>query len=173
MVLWHKNTHVFNRDFRTVSLAFFNRYPNPYSTHVLSIDTLSSSVDQDGRLYTTRLIKKEGKLPTWVKPFLGRISESWILELSLVDPIQGILHSYTRNLDHTRIITVEEYSDYRFDSTSGITSLDSRVKFTSAFRMGIKNRIEEWSHRKFDEHIKLSRQGLTFVMDQIDVKLAL
>ncbi|AMD19596.1 HCL555Wp [Eremothecium sinecaudum] len=168
MVLWHKNTHVFERDFRTVSLAFFNRYPNPYASHVLSIDTISRTVDDLGRLHSIRLIKKSGKLPSWVKPFLGRISDSWIIEQSLVDPAKSLLRTYTKNLDHTRIIQVEEHTQYRYDDSTGTTQVDSKVKFCSAFGMGIKNRIEEWSHRRFDENIKRSRLGMSFVMDKLD-----
>ncbi|AAS50440.1 AAR075Cp [Eremothecium gossypii ATCC 10895] len=171
MVLWYKNTHVFERDFQTVSLAFFNRYPNPYAAHVLSIDTIARDVDADGRLHTTRLIKKMGKLPAWARPLLGRISESWIIEMSSVDAARQEMRTYTRNLDHTKVIKVEEYTCYRF--RDGATVADSRVRFSSGIRMGIKGRIESWSHRTFDENIKRSRLGMAFVMDKLEERAKL
>ncbi|CUS23043.1 LAQU0S08e00870g1_1 [Lachancea quebecensis] len=168
MVLWYQNSHIFNNDFRTVSLAFFNRYPNPYASHVLSIDTLSRELSPAGELCTTRLIKKTGKLPQWVKPFLGRISESWIIEMSEVDMKNQVLRTYTRNLDHTRIIQVEEFTTYNFDVKSGKTHASSTVKFSSGFNVGIRSRIEQWSHSKFDENVKRSRMGMAFVMERLE-----
>lgn len=169
MVLWHKNAHIFNNDFDTVSLAFFNRYPNPYASHVLSIDTLSRELDTEGKLHTTRLIKKAGRLPRWSKPFLGRISESWIIEFSVVDPRQLSMRTYTRNLDHTKIIQVEEHTTYRqAERNIRSTSCLSQVKFSSGFNVGIRNKIEDWSRSRFDENIKKSRLGMAFVMQELE-----
>lgn len=167
MVLWHNNSHTFGRSFDTVTIAFFNRYPNPYASHVLSIDTLSRHVDEEGKLVSTRLIKKMGKLPNWVKPFLGKITESWIIEHSVVDTKKGVMLTYTRNLDHTKIIKVEEYQ--RFEKDGDNTHVKSMVKFSSGFGIGIRNRIESWSHQKFDENIKKSRQGMAFVMERLEL----
>lgn len=168
MVLWYKNTHTFEKDFSTVSLAFFNRYPNPYASHVLSIDTLSRELSPEGELCTTRLIRKTGRLPEWVKPFLGRISESWIIEKSEVDSKKQQLRTYTRNLDHTRIIQVEEFTTYSFDSTNGTTKVASSVKFSSGFNIGVRNRIERWSRAKFDDNVKRSRMGMAFVIEGLE-----
>lgn len=168
MVLWHKNTHIFQNDFATVSLAFFNRYPNPYASHVLSIDTLSRYIDSHGQLHTTRLIRKTGKLPRWVKPFLGKISQSWIIEMSIVNKDEQKLLTYTRNLDHTKVIQVEEFTAYKFNLENNFTIADSQVKFSSGFKIGIRNKIEEWSHKKFDENIKRSRLGMSFVMEKLE-----
>lgn len=167
MVLWHKNAHVFDNDFGTVSLAFFNRYPNPYAVHVLSIDTLSRETDSDGLLHTTRLIKKTGKLPRWSKTLLGKITDSWIIEHSIVDPSKMMMKTFTKNLDHTGIMQVEEYTTYQSARDSQKTLVTSQVKFSSGFGVGIKNKIEEWSRSKFDENIKKSRLGMTFVMQQL------
>lgn len=168
MVLWHRNAHVFENDFATVSLAFFNRYPNPYASHVLSIDTLSRETDSDGKLRTARLIKKSGRLPRWCKPFLAGISDSWIIELSLVDPKTSQMKTYTRNLDHTKIIQVEEYTTYDYREETKKTFVSSQVKFYSGFQLGIKNKIEDWSRSKFDENIKMSRMGMAYVMQKLE-----
>ncbi|SCU81496.1 LAME_0B07360g1_1 [Lachancea meyersii CBS 8951] len=167
MVLWYNNTHVYDNNFQTVSFAFFNRYPNPYASHVLSIDTLSRELRASGELCTTRLIKKTGRLPQWVKPFLGKISDSWIIERSEVDVKNQVLRTYTRNLDHTRIIQVEEFTTYRFDSTTEKTQASSSVKFSSGFNATIRSRIEQWSHARFDENIQRSRLGMAFVMEKL------
>ncbi|EDO17052.1 hypothetical protein Kpol_530p22 [Vanderwaltozyma polyspora DSM 70294] len=170
MVLWQKNAHSYPYDFNAVSLAFFNRYPNPYANHVRSIDTLSREIDHEGNLRSVRLIKKTGKMPRWVKPVLGGISDSWIIEYSVVDSARQTLKTYTKNLDHTKILQIEEYTDYEYDFNNSSTKVNSRVKFTSAFHLGIKDRIENWSRSKFEENINKSRLGMSFVMQRTQTR---
>lgn len=168
MVLWYKSNNQFDYNFQIVSYSWLNRYPNPFATHVRSVDTISSEVDSMGNLRVTRLIKKSGNLPLWARPFLRNITDSWIIEQAIVDPKEQSMKTYTRNLDHTTVIRVEEFNDYKFDFGLGKTLVNSRVKFSSGFRkaygVGIKDRIENWSHNKFAENIKKSRQGLLLVM---------
>ncbi|CAG57838.1 uncharacterized protein GVI51_A03949 [Nakaseomyces glabratus] len=169
MVLVHRSVHVFENDFASVSCAFFNRYPNPYSRTVKSIDTLNQQV-LDGKLHTTRLLRKTGNMPVWARPFLGRISESWVIEVSVVDPQRGRMETFTKNLDHTRIMQVEEYSTYDYNFETRKTSVVSRVKFSSGFTTGLRERLENWSRSIFDENVKYSRQGMLFVMKKIEEK---
>ncbi|CCH58699.1 hypothetical protein TBLA_0A09110 [Henningerozyma blattae CBS 6284] len=171
MVLFHKSTHIFQNDFATVSLAFFNRYPNPYSKNVLSTDTLAQHIDpQNGKLYKTRLIKKDGKLPRWIMPFLGKITTTYILEKSIVDPMKYTMETYMSNIDHLSIMRVEEYTTYKYDNINHNTIVSSEVKFSSTFREGIRNKVESWSRNKFDESVKKSREGMVFVMKNLQMK---
>ncbi|OBA16283.1 uncharacterized protein OGAPODRAFT_99030 [Ogataea polymorpha] len=174
MVLYFHNSHTFPHTFETATLAYFNRYPNPYASHVLSIDTIDRHIDAEGRLHQTKLIVKTGRLPKWVKPFLGKISTSWIIERTVVDPSSQTMQTYTRNLDHTKIIQIQEYNQYTFDRELNQTTNNTTVTFSSGFQgLGIKNRIERWSQSKFAENLKKSRQGLRYVMDSIRDRLHL
>ncbi|ODV97541.1 hypothetical protein PACTADRAFT_47443 [Pachysolen tannophilus NRRL Y-2460] len=167
MVLWYKNSHEFNYDFQTVSLAYFNRYPNPFASHVLSTDLIKIKIDSEGNLHQTKLIAKTGRLPKWCKPFLGKVNQTWIIEQTIVNPILKEMKTYTRNLDHTGIIRIEEYTTFNYSELENVTRSETYVKFSSGFRgFGIKDRIESWSHSKFDENLKKSRKGLSFVMDR-------
>ncbi|KAI5969717.1 hypothetical protein CANMA_001240 [Candida margitis] len=173
MVLYFENKHRYDFDFETASLAFINRYPNPYSKHVLSVDTLESYIDKQGQLCTTRVIVKTGKLPKFIKPFLGVANlNSWIIEKSIINPRTNTLISYTSNIDHRKFIRVEEYLKYHSEKESmqagshdglGGTIVDSKVKFSSNL-FGLKSKVEEWSHRRFTKNIQNTRQGLNFVM---------
>lgn len=176
MVLYFENQHRFNFDFETASLAFINRYPNPYAKHVLSVDTLESYVDKQGRLCTTRIIVKTGKLPKFIKPFLGVANlNSWIIEKSIINPKTNTLISYTSNIDHRKFIRVEEYLKYsggreqNSNGALGTTIVDSKVKFSSNL-FGLKLKIEEWSHKRFMKNIQNTREGLNFVMMKVKEK---
>ncbi len=165
MVLWYKNRHDYPFNFETVTVAVFNKYPNPYASHVLSVDTIDREI-KDGKLHTTRLIKKVGKLPRWVKPFLRGINDSWIVEKTIIDPKSQNLQSYTRNLDHTKIIRVEEYTTYQYDSNLDKTNVVYNVKFSSGFKNVVRDRIEAYSHSKFQENIKNTTMGMAYVMQK-------
>lgn len=40
-------------------------------------------------------------------------SEAFILEESIVDPVEGVMTTKTRNLSHARIMSVEETQTYK------------------------------------------------------------
>ncbi|ODV87502.1 hypothetical protein CANARDRAFT_174544 [[Candida] arabinofermentans NRRL YB-2248] len=176
MVLYFHNSHSFNHDFPTVTLAYFNRYPNPYSAHVLSIDTIDIKFDKEGRLHQTKLILKEGRLPLFIKPILGHNGlKSWILEESIVDLKKQTLKTYTRNLDHTKIIRIEEYNEYEYDVVENKTLNKVTVLFKSGFKnngFGIRNRIEQWSKSKFGENLFKSQEGMKFVIESTRNRLS-
>lgn len=91
-----------------VTLAYFLRYPNPYASHVLACDVISRTITDEGTLKTTRLIKKTGAVPKWFpKQFISR-AETWVVEESEVDPEGRIVQSSTKNLDHVKIMQVQE-----------------------------------------------------------------
>lgn len=91
-----------------VSLAYFLRYPNPYAAHVISCDVISRTQTPSGTLVTTRLILKRGNLPRWFPQGMMSRAESWIIEESEVDPFGKVVNCKTRNLDHVKIMRVEE-----------------------------------------------------------------
>ncbi|KAI5957300.1 hypothetical protein KGF54_000228 [Candida jiufengensis] len=171
MVLYFENKNEFNFDFETTSLAHLNRYPNPYAKHVLSVDTLDSHIDTRGQLNITRVIVKTGRLPNFIKPFLGSTNlNSWIIEKLIINPNTKTMKSYTSNIDHRRFIRVEEFLNFKQDNQlPNLVELNAKVKFSSNL-IGLKSKIEEWSHKRFSKNINNSRDGLTYVMNKMKEK---
>lgn len=165
MVQIFENAYIYNHDFPTVSLAYLNRYPNPYAKHVLSIDTLDCHVDSSGCLLTTKVIIKTGRLPKFIKPFLGNSLDSWIIEKTIINPKTHHMLSYSSNIDHRKFIKVEEYLKYSAHTASA-TMVESKVKFSSNL-IGFKQKIEQWSHNRFSSNMTNSREGLKYVMEQL------
>lgn len=140
---------------------------SPFSQHVISADTISQYVDENNRFHSEKLIRKRGRIPNFARPFLGNISESWILETCVVDPNTGEMQTLTRNLDHTFFLKVEENTVYRA-SGQGSTHVEHSMSFSSNFgRWGIKERIEDWCYKHSQERIQSSRRGMAFVMEQV------
>ncbi|KAI8959664.1 PRELI-like family-domain-containing protein [Daldinia sp. FL1419] len=124
MVLTHTTNHTYSHPFPTVTLAFFLRYYsprlNPFSSHVLSTDTISSHVDpKTGRLHTTRIHMKKTRLPSAVVKLLpssvtggGGDKSSYVLETSVVDIKEGWMKTESRNLNYTGVLSVVEEQHY-------------------------------------------------------------
>jgi 4-amino-4-deoxychorismate lyase len=120
------------------------KYPNPISSHVLAADVVSRIVDSSGRLVTTRILLKTASVPVWAQRVRTPIfvyfpwfllcvslllsanfqflptSEAYIIEESLVDPSKSAMTTKTRNISHTRILSIEECQLISRDPTNGI-----------------------------------------------------
>lgn len=128
MVKFHDSSYSHSYPFPAVTLAYFLRYPNPFSTHVLSTDVLSRHYDPSTRtLYTTRLHLKRSRIPPAIMKLLPRSllgptpetankdgnSQSYVLERSIVDMQAGVMVTESRNLEFTGILGVVERQLYR------------------------------------------------------------
>lgn len=123
MVKFWSSTDTYSYPFPAVTLAYFLRYPNPYSTHVLSTDTIARHYDvETQRLTTVRLHLKRSKLPAPVLKLLPRSllgasaggdTQSYILEKSIVDMKNGTMETESRNLEFTGILSVVERQNFR------------------------------------------------------------
>jgi 4-amino-4-deoxychorismate lyase len=118
MVKFYSSTETYSYPFPAVSLAYFLRYPNPYSTHVISTDTIARNYDPETqRLTTIRLHLKRSKLPSAVLKLVPRSllgasaggdTQTYILEKSVVDMKEGWMDTESRNLEWTGVLSVVE-----------------------------------------------------------------
>jgi hypothetical protein len=116
-----ENSFNYDYSFSAVSLAYFLRYPNPYSRHVLTSDVIDRYVDPvTNRLHTTRLHLKRSKIPSAMLKLLPKgiggaenAGQSFILETSVVDPNEGWMETESRNMEWTGILSVVEKQIYR------------------------------------------------------------
>lgn len=124
----------FNYDytFPAVTLAYFLRYPNPYSRHVLSTDVIDRYVDPETqRLHTLRLHLKKSKVPAGILKFLpgglagpNGSSQSFILERSTIDVKEGWMETESKNMEWTGILSVVERQSYRRQRLSDATGAE-------------------------------------------------
>ena len=128
------NNFTYDYPFPTVTLAYFLRYPNPYSTHVLATDILSRHFDPaTQRLHTTRLHLKQSKLPAAIlkllpASILGKSkapdgeARNFILEKSVIDMREGWMETETRNLQFTGVLSVVERQRFARPSVDAAAS---------------------------------------------------
>lgn len=161
-----ENTFNYDYSFPAVSLAFFLRYPNPYSRHVLTSDVIDRYVDPETqRLHTTRLHLKRSKIPSAMLKLLPKgiggaenSGQSFILETSVVDVKEGWMETESRNMEWTGILSVVEKQLYRRIRTDDSGS--SPPSFASALSMD--ERRDEWTTVKTTVTFK-SRLGQSMV----------
>lgn len=103
MAKYYENSTVFNYNFEQVMQGFWKRYPNPYSSHVLSEDTIERNIRSDGQLYSKRVLTKTNRVPEWGKRFF-KANFVCIIEESLVDPNAKTLTTFTRNIGFNKIM---------------------------------------------------------------------
>lgn len=103
MAKYYEERTVFNYSWDQVVQGYWNRYPNPHSTHVLTEDTVSREIKNDGQLYSKRLLSKTNRVPKWGERFYNSKSVK-IVEESVCDPKRKILTTYTRNIAFTKVM---------------------------------------------------------------------
>lgn len=165
MVRIFHTSHEYAFDFSILSQAFFLKYPNPFSKHVSSCDTIEQYVDGEGRLVVKRLIRKKGRLPSMLRFVVGSVTDTWTLESSVVDPKARTLTSWVRNLDHTKIMRVDDYSTYEGTQTG--TRVLHEVRFKSGLTRGIREKLEDWGKKQFVKTLENSREGLHFAVRRL------
>ena len=118
---FYESNYSYDYSFPTVTLAYFLRYPNPYSKHVLSTDVIDRYVDPETkRLHTTRLVLKRSKVPSAMLKLLpnglagpGGASQSYIVEKSVVDVKEGWMKTESKNMEWTGILSVLENQTFQ------------------------------------------------------------
>lgn len=127
-----ENNFTYDYSFPAVSLAYFLRYPNPYSRHVLTTDVIERHVDPTTqRLHTTRLHLKKSKVPSGILKLLPKgiggsdnSGQSYILETTVVDPNEGWMKTESRNMEWTGILSVVEKQHYQRQHAGDLGALD-------------------------------------------------
>ncbi|PIL29663.1 hypothetical protein GSI_08300 [Ganoderma sinense ZZ0214-1] len=163
---FYSQTFLYDDPWSIVSLAYLLRYPNPYASHILSCDVISREVTPQGSLRTTRLILKTGSLPRWAPKGMVSRAESWVLEESEVDPLGKVMRCTTKNLDHVKVMRVEEHIHIR-QAEDGKTLQTTEAKFVSGFGWGLTKKIENYGLAKFKSNLQRSREGFFVILDLI------
>jgi len=137
MVKFYSSSETYPYPFPAVTLAYFLRYPNPYSTHVLSTDTIARHYDPETQCLTTvRLHLKRSKLPSAVLKLLPRSllgasatgeSQTFIWEKSVVDLKQGVMDTESRNLEWTGVLSVVERQKFMRPKLEPTLAEDTKI----------------------------------------------
>uniref|UniRef100_A0A2K5DVA2 PRELI/MSF1 domain-containing protein n=1 Tax=Aotus nancymaae TaxID=37293 RepID=A0A2K5DVA2_AOTNA len=144
-----------------VFAAFWQRYPNPYSKHVLMEDIVHREVTPDQKLLSRRLLTKTNRMPRWAERlFPANVAHSvYILEDSIVDPQNQTMTTFTWNINHARLMVVEERCVYCVNSdNSGWTEIRCEAWVSSSL-FGVSRAVQEFGLARFKINVTKTNEG--------------
>ena len=173
----------------TVNQGVWQKYPNPYSGHVVSVDVLDRTVDPEtGVIRTERLLGCKQAAPRWVVKvskstlpptqivsddlyllkILGGSDDAFVREVSFVDPRTCETTVTSVNLSLSQYITVLEKITYSPLPSNPLEKTMFKQTAEIQARMGtwkaISDRLESWSVDRFQSNAALGRQGFEHVL---------
>lgn len=156
----------YDYSFPAVSLAYFLRYPNPYSKHVLTSDVIDRYVDPEThRLHTTRLHLKKSKIPSALLKLLPKgiggndnSGQSYILETTIVDAKEGWMKTESRNMEWTGILSVVEKQHYEREMASEGERVNVRTTVTFVSRLG-QSKLLGRSRKAADDSLEVDEEA--------------
>ncbi|XP_053275344.1 PRELI domain containing 1b isoform X1 [Pleuronectes platessa] len=169
MVKYFCNSTDISSTWDQVFSAFWQRYPNPYSNHVLTEDVVYREVTADQQLLSRRLLTKTNRLPRWAERFFpsGMSRCVYIIEDSIVDPVNRSLTIYTWNLNHTTLMSVEERCIFRDSAEQPSTTLLKREAWISSGIYGFSRPIQEFGLARFKSNQVKAMKGLEYALSNL------
>ncbi|XP_055390390.1 protein preli-like [Condylostylus longicornis] len=156
----YETSSTFDYSWKQVVQAFWNRYPNPSSAHVLTEDVVKRDVIE-GKLYTRRLLSKTNPLPKWGERFYNAKSVK-IIEDSILDPKTKILVTYTRNVGFKKVMKVDEKVEYR--ETEDGKTIAIRSAWVSSQIFGFSAAIRAFGVERFKSNCNKTVAGFNYVL---------
>nr|XP_034371340.1 PRELI domain-containing protein 1, mitochondrial-like [Arvicanthis niloticus] len=152
-----------------VFAAFWQRYPNPYSKHVLTEDIVHREVTPDQKLLSRRLLTKTNRMPCWAERlFPANVAHSVnILEDSIVDPQNQTMTTFTWNINHAWLMVVEERCVYCVNSdNSGWTEIH-REAWVSSSLFGVSRAVQEFGLARFKSNVTKTMKGFEYILAKL------
>jgi len=157
--------NTFSFTWEQVAKAFWRRYPNPESLHVLSEDTLSREMRGDA-VYSKRILTKTNSVPKWGEHFV-RKSQVVIVEESLVSPAEKKIITYTRNVGYNRVMSIEESVMYIPSPENESQTLAVRTATIDSKIFGFRRAIEGFGLERFRKNCAKAVSGFNYVMNSL------
>ncbi|XP_059490802.1 PRELI domain-containing protein 1, mitochondrial [Neocloeon triangulifer] len=155
---------VFNYSWDQVAEGFWQRYPNPFSTHVLSEDTVFRQVDTSGRLKSLRLLTKTNLPPKWGEHVVSNRTVK-IIEESIVDPKSKTLTTYTRNIGYTKVMSITEKVVYKQSKENPAQTVAERSAWIDSQLYGLSRPIQAFGLDRFKKNCVKAEKGYQIVLN--------
>ncbi|KAK5618332.1 hypothetical protein CRENBAI_019403 [Crenichthys baileyi] len=155
-----------------VLAAFWQRYPNPYSTHVLTEDVLYREVTPSNHLLSRKLLTKTNRLPGWAERiFPAHMARAvYVLEDSIVDLEANTLITKTWNLNHDTLMTVVEHCMFEQDCSRPTWTKLRREAWISSSVYGLARPIQEFGLARFKSNQAKAMRGLEYALSRIQTE---
>lgn len=168
-----------------VIIGMWHKYPNPHCTHVVTVDTLSRTVDPgSGVIRTERLLGCKQKAPAWIvkvglyvptrlcdslsqiKQLFGGSEDAFVRETSFVDPATRIATITSVNLSMSQFATCYERIRYSPTAAGDRTTFvqTAEVQARMALWRSAADKLEKWLVQRFEQNANLGKVGFSDVL---------
>lgn len=149
--------------------VYFKRYPNPHSKHVLGEDVIKRTITADNVLKTTRLLAKTNEVPDWLMKFLPTATV-YILEESHIDINNNTITTYSKNITHNTLLSVEERCVFSVDCENQDVTKVERRAWIESFFFGLSPVFERFGLSRYKSNIQRMHRGFSSVLSRIGEK---
>jgi len=161
---YHRSEHVHPFPWPQVASAFFLRYPNPFSTHVLSEDTLLRTVE-GSKLYSRRFLTKTNKLPKWGETFFKNFKKMVpLVEESVIDVKTKEIVTYTRNVGLSRFMSAVEKVRYVEHPQQPGHTLAVKEAWIESGLYGLRTAVKSAGVERFKANCQRATEGFNVVL---------
>jgi hypothetical protein len=166
-----ENFYALQHPWQTVTLANWNKYPNPHSAHVLSCDTLSRHISPDGIITTERLLCCRQPVPSLLKRLgLGFSELAYFHEISTLNSKTKEFTAQTVNLSMRSLLTVTETCILTADPSSPASGTLFKQK-AQVSAMGVLSSfgrlVEDLAVNRFISNAAKGKDALELVTSRI------
>lgn len=165
--------------------SLHRKYPNPYATHVYSVDTMERSVDPEtGIIRSERLIGVQQGAPKWITKLFHLPPTAYVREVVFVDPSKPSATTMSVNLSLAQYVSCLELITYtphppsaaplkppaighppESTWTTPSTLFSQRAAIYSGFPTRlIATRIEKASVERFSANAGVGKKGFDWVL---------
>ncbi|XP_056305917.1 PRELI domain containing 1b [Danio aesculapii] len=150
-----------------VLTAFWQRYPNPYSSHVLTEDVLFREVTSENLLVSRRLFTKTNRLPRWAERIFPGRRSVYIIEDSVVDLSNRSLTTMTWNVNHSKLMRVVERCVFTGEQDRPVWTHITRQAWISSGVFGLSRPIQEFGLARFRSNQLKAMKGLEHAISNL------
>jgi len=171
MAKYYNTEHRHPYSWEQVARAIFQRYPNPFASHVLSEDTVYREVLTPGVLYSRRFVTKTNKVPKWGEKFIsGLVRRVPLVEESFVDSINKTITLYTRNVGMGGFMTVAEKVVFKASETDPNTTIAVKEAWIESSFYGLRSAIKDFGVNRFKQNCVKATDGFNHVLERLQTQ---
>jgi len=168
MAKYYNTEHKHPYSWEQVSRAIFQRYPNPFASHVLSEDTVYREILNGTVLYSRRFLTKTNKIPKWGERWLSGFAQRVpLVEESYVDSTNRTITTYTRNVGHANFMTVAEKVVYKECPDNPNQTIAVKEAWVESRFYGLRSAIKSFGIERFKMNCVKATAGFNHVLESL------
>jgi len=167
---YYNTEHIHPYSWDQVAQALFLRYPNPFSSHVLSEDTVFRDV-VGGVLYSRRFLTKTNKIPKWGERWLSGFARRVpLVEESTVDKETRTITTLTRNVGLSNFMSVAERVVYKVNPDDPSQTIALKEVWVESRFYGLRSAIKSFGVERFKKNCEKATVGFNYVIERVQAQ---